>query len=66
MTGEFFANTGINDGAAAVLLATGDYASSHNLKPIANIVSWGQCGVDPAFMGVGPIEAAQKAVNDYP
>ena len=58
-----FCDKGINDGAAAVVLASSNYIESHSLTAMANIVSWAQSGVDPAVMGVGPIEAVQKAVG---
>jgi acetyl-CoA C-acetyltransferase len=54
--------SGINDGAAAVVLMTRADASKRGLKPLAKIVSWAHAGVDPAIMGVGPIYASQKAL----
>ena len=56
---------GLNDGAAVVVLASVDVTKQRGLTPLATIVSWGQAGVDPAIMGVGPIEAVRKAVRYY-
>jgi acetyl-CoA C-acetyltransferase len=55
--------SGINDGAAAVVLMTADEAKSRGLAPLARIVSWAQVGVDPAIMGTGPIPASRKALE---
>ena len=55
--------SGINDGAAAVVLATGDAVATKGLKPLARIVSWGHAGVEPAYMGVGPIKAVPVALQ---
>ena len=55
--------SGINDGAAAVVLMTADEAKRRGLEPIARIVSWAQAGVDPAIMGTGPIPASRKALE---
>jgi len=55
--------SGINDGAAAVVLMTADEASKRGLKPLARIVSWANAGVDPAIMGTGPIPASRKALE---
>lgn len=54
---------GINDGAAAMLLASAEAVKKYNLKPIAKIVSMAIAGVDPAIMGIGPIPASQKAMK---
>lgn len=54
--------SGINDGAAVVMLMTADEAKKRGLKPLATIKSWAHAGVDPAVMGTGPIYAAQKAL----
>lgn len=54
---------GINDGAAAMILASADAVKKYNLKPIAKIVSMAVAGVDPAIMGIGPIPATQKALK---
>lgn len=55
--------SGINDGAAAVVLAGEDYVSSNNCVPLARIVSWGIAGVDPSIMGIGPVPAIKKALQ---
>ena len=55
--------SGINDGAAAVILASEDYVNEHDLKPLAKIVSWGIAGVDPKIMGIGPVPASKKALE---
>lgn len=55
--------SGINDGAAAVVLMTADEAKKRGLKPLARIVSWAQAGVDPAIMGTGPIPASRAALK---
>jgi acetyl-CoA C-acetyltransferase len=55
--------SGINDGAAVVLLMTRGEANKRGLKPLAKIVSWAHAGVDPAIMGVGPIYASRKALE---
>jgi len=54
---------GINDGAAAMLLASEEAVRRYGLKPIARVVSMAVAGVDPAIMGVGPIPATQKALK---
>ena len=56
-------SSGINDGAAALLLTTLDEAKKKTLKPLVKIVSWASVGVDPALMGLGPIEAVRKAIK---
>ena len=55
--------SGINDGAAAVVLMTADEAKRRGLTPIARIASWAQAGVDPAIMGTGPIPASRAALK---
>lgn len=55
--------SGVNDGAAATILASGEAVKKYGLKPIARIVSMGIAGVDPAVMGLGPIPASQKALK---
>ncbi len=55
--------SGINDGAAAVVLMTAAEAEKRGLKPLARIVSWATAGVDPAIMGTGPIPASRKALE---
>ena len=56
-------SSGINDGAAAVLLAEASAARRLGLTPLARIISSGVAGVDPAFMGIGPVPAARKALE---
>ena len=55
--------SGINDGAAAVVIASSSYAERKNLKPIARLVSWGITGLDPKLMGLGPVSAIQQALK---
>ena len=55
--------SGINDGAAAILLASGEAVEKYGLKPMAKLVSWGQGGVDPKIMGVGPVPASRQAME---
>ena len=55
--------SGINDGAAALVLMTAEEAGKRGLTPMARIVSWAQVGVDPAIMGSGPIPASRKALE---
>ncbi len=54
--------SGINDGAAAVVLMTADEAERRGIEPLARIVAWAQVGVDPAVMGSGPIPASRAAL----
>ncbi len=55
--------SGINDGAAAIVLASGEAVEKYGLKPMAKLVSWGQGGVDPKIMGVGPVPASRQALE---
>ena len=55
--------SGINDGAAAVILMSQSEANKRNLDPLAKIISWATCGVDPSLMGSGPIPASKKALE---
>jgi acetyl-CoA C-acetyltransferase len=55
--------SGINDGAAAVVLMRAEEAERRGLTPLARIVAWAQAGVDPAIMGTGPIPASRKALE---
>jgi acetyl-CoA C-acetyltransferase len=55
--------SGINDGAAAVVLMSADEAKKRGLKPLARIASWAVAGVDPTIMGTGPIPASRKALE---
>lgn len=54
--------SGINDCAAAILLASGEAVKKYGLKPMAKLIGWGQGGVDPAIMGVGPVPASRNAM----
>jgi len=54
---------GINDGAAAMLLASEEAVKKYKLKPLARVVSMAVAGVDPAIMGIGPVPATQKALQ---
>ena len=54
--------SGLNDGAAALVLMTAEKAAELGLKPMAKIVSYASAGVDPAIMGIGPIPASRKAL----
>ena len=56
-------SSGINDGAAALLLTSLEEAEKKSIKPLAKIISWASVGVDPSLMGLGPIEAVRKAVK---
>jgi len=56
-------SSGINDGAAAVVLMNQNEAEKRELNPLAKIVSWATCGVDPSLMGLGPIPASKKALE---
>ena len=56
-------SSGINDGAAALLLTTLEEAEKKSIKPLAKIVSWASVGIDPALMGLGPIEAVREAIK---
>jgi acetyl-CoA C-acetyltransferase len=55
--------SGINDGAAALVLMNNNEAKKRSLKPLGKIISWATCGVDPSLMGSGPIPASKKALN---
>ena len=56
-------SSGINDGAAAVCLMAFENVKKKKIKPLAKIVSWAQCGVDPSIMGTGPIPASRLALK---
>ena len=56
-------SSGLNDGAAALLLTTLDESKKKSIKPLVKIVSWASVGIDPAIMGLGPIEAVREAVK---
>ena len=55
--------SGINDGAAAVILMSSDEAEKRNIEKLVSIRSWASCGVDPALMGTGPIPSSKKALK---
>ena len=55
--------SGINDGAAALVLASKEAVEKYGLKPMAKLVSWGHGGVDPKIMGVGPVPASREAMK---
>jgi acetyl-CoA acetyltransferase family protein len=54
--------SGINDGACALLLASGDAMERHGLEPLARVVAWAAAGVEPRIMGIGPVPAARKVL----
>lgn len=54
--------SGINDGAAAIVLASGDAVRRSGAKPLARLVAYGHAGVDPEYMGIGPVPATRKAL----
>lgn len=56
-------SSGLNDGAAALLLVSGEYLKVNGLSPLARVVSTAIAGVDPAIMGIGPVPASQKALK---
>jgi 3-oxoadipyl-CoA thiolase len=56
-------SSGINDGAAASLIVSEDIVVKYNLKPLARVMSMAVAGVDPAYMGIGPVPATQKALK---
>jgi acetyl-CoA C-acetyltransferase len=55
--------SGLNDGAAAVVLASAEAVRKYALQPMARLISWGQGGVDPRIMGTGPIPASRQALK---
>jgi acetyl-CoA acyltransferase len=55
--------SGLNDGAAALLIASGEAVEKHNLKPLAKILSSAVAGVEPRIMGIGPVYASEKALQ---
>ena len=56
-------SSGINDGAAAIVLMTRKQAENNSIEPLVKIVSWASCGVEPSLMGLGPIPAVKEALN---
>jgi acetyl-CoA C-acetyltransferase len=57
-------SSGLNDGAAAIVLMNSDEAELRSLQPLAKIVSWATCGVEPSLMGLGPIPAVNMALKN--
>ena len=55
--------SGINDGAAAILVASGEAVNKYGLRPMAKLIGWGQGGVDPKIMGLGPVPASRSALE---
>ncbi len=55
--------SGINDGAGAVVLASGEAVRTHGLKPMARLVAYAHAGVDPKVMGIGPVPASRRALE---
>jgi len=55
--------SGLNDGAAAIILASGEAVEKYGLKPMVKLTGWGQGGVDPKIMGVGPVPASRQALS---
>jgi acetyl-CoA C-acetyltransferase len=55
--------SGLNDGAAALVMANGDTVREHGLTPMARLVAYAHAGVDPSVMGLGPIPASRKALE---
>jgi acetyl-CoA C-acetyltransferase len=55
--------SGMNDAAAAVVLATSAYASSHGLQPMGRLVAYSHAGVEPRIMGIGPVPAVRKVLD---
>ncbi len=55
--------SGLNDGAAAMVIMSAEEASVRNIQPLAKIVSYAHCGVDPALMGIGPAPASRMALE---
>ena len=56
-------SSGINDGAAALLLTSLEEAEKKSIEPLVKIISWSSVGVDPSLMGLGPIEAVREAIK---
>jgi acetyl-CoA acetyltransferase family protein len=55
--------SGIVDGAAALVVSSGAWASTHGVAPLGRLVSWGVAGVDPRIMGFGPVPASRQALE---
>ena len=56
-------SSGINDGAAALIITSLEEAEKKSIEPLVKIISWSSVGVDPSLMGLGPIEAVREAVK---
>jgi acetyl-CoA acyltransferase 2 len=56
-------SSGINDGAASLVIANEEFVSNHHKSPLAKIVGWGIAGVDPSYMGIGPVSATRIALD---
>ena len=56
-------SSGLNDGAVALLIASGDAVKEHQLQPLARVVASAVAGVEPRIMGIGPVEASKKALD---
>ena len=57
-------SSGINDGAAAIMLMSNEEAKLRSIKPLVKIISWATCGVEPSLMGLGPVPAVNKALKE--
>jgi acetyl-CoA C-acetyltransferase len=55
--------SGVNDAAAAVVLATGEFAAAHDLQPLGRLVGYSRAGVDPRVMGIGPVPATRRVLD---
>ena len=55
--------SGMNDAAAAVVLATGEFAAAHGLRPLGRLVAYSHAGVEPQVMGIGPVPAVRKVLD---
>jgi acetyl-CoA acetyltransferase family protein len=55
--------SGICDGAAALVIASGRFAAERKLRPLGRLLAWGSAGVDPSIMGIGPVPASRKALS---
>ncbi len=55
--------SGISDGAAALVMSSGRFASDRGLRPLGRLLAWASVGVEPAYMGIGPVPAARKALE---
>jgi acetyl-CoA acyltransferase 2 len=55
--------SGISDGAAALIMASGSFAAERGLKPMGRLLAWASVGVEPAYMGIGPAPASRKALS---